>query len=232
MTMADAIHRARAGEAEGFEALFQYTAPGVWMSAVVLGCPDTGSVMTQIYRDAQQAIASLRSPSDIRVWIGRITYHVLLQKAEVAGGDLPHLTGDAVQAYPVIASLPRRERAALLLMCGDGCSAAQAGEILSESDIEIKRALRRARQTIAAHMKEQGCTETCNTVWLIQLLASMREQQADTIAPFLHQVLHCVQTGEPFADAQQDVRPMTQKETEKGTFFSKLFRSKRFGSST
>ena len=229
MTMADAIHRARAGEAEGFEALFQYTAPSVWMSAVVLGCSDTGTVMTQIYRDAQQAIASLHSPSDLRVWIGKLTYHVLLQKAEVQGSELPYLTGDSMQAYTVIASLPRKERAALLLMCGDGCSAAQAGEILSESDIEIKRALRRARQTIAAHMKEQACEETCNTVWLIDLFADMRNQQADAIAPLLHQVLHCVQTGEAFAEPKQEEHPDAQKETEKGTFFSKLFRSKRFG---
>ena len=228
MTMADAIQHARAGEKEGFAALFQYTAPNVWLAAAVLGCPNIGKAMTCIYRDAQQAISSLRSPSDLRVWIGRITYHVLLEQATEHGCAMPSLVGDAAQAYQVIAALPQKERTALLLLCGDGCSAPQAAEILSDPDIEIKRALRRARQSISAHMKEHGCMETCNTVWLIDLFAQMRNAQMESIAPMLKQVLECVQSGTDFIELET-VQATMQQETEKETFFSKLFRSKRFG---
>lgn len=231
MTMADAINRARTGESEGFADLFRNTAPSVWIAAAVLGCPNIGTTVTQIYRDAQQAVSSLRSPSDLRVWIGRITYRVLLQLPEVEGCAMPWLTGDAAEAYGVIAKLPQKERTALLLMCGDGCSASQAAEILSDPDIEIKRALRRARQTIAAHMKQQGCTQNCNTTWLISLLSDMREAQRENAAKELEQVLGCVQSGEAFVEPTSEPvqQSAAQERPEKNTFFSKLFRSRRFG---
>ena len=95
---------------------------------------------------------------------------------------LPVLTGVLREAYAVMAELPRQERLALLLMCGEGCSAPQAAEILAVPDIEIKRAMRRARQTIAAAMKQKD--QNCNTSWLIAQLAELRAAQAaaDAIA--------------------------------------------------
>lgn len=62
MTLADAITCARAGESDGFACLFEATIPNVWLAAAMLGCPQCGSIVTQIYRKAQQSISSLRSP--------------------------------------------------------------------------------------------------------------------------------------------------------------------------
>lgn len=234
MTLADAIIRARTGESDGFDCLFHHTAPHVWLAAAVLGCPHVGTAVTQIYRDALASVSSLRSPSDLRVWIGRIVYRVLLEQPDDIGTPMPMLTGDAAEAYRVIAALPRQERTALLLLCGEGCSVPQAGEILSDPDIEIKRAMRRARQTIAAHMKQAGCTALCNTAWLISILAEMRTAQAEQAAQALAQVLDCVQSGADYIEPQweklaEQLEEKTESAEEKGGFFQKLFRSRRFG---
>lgn len=234
MTLADAIALAHRGETEGFACLFEHTAPNIWMMAAVLGCPYIGTAVTQIYRRASDEVSSLRSPSDLRVWIGRIAFDVLLRQPEDTGRDIPALSGDSEEAYRAISVLPRQERTALLLLCGDGCSAPQAAEILSQPDIEIKRAMRRARQTIAAHMKQAGCTKNCNTAWLIAVLDEMRRAQADAAASELEQVLTCVQTGteyrepEPPVQAEEPV-PQLEDTQEKSGFFQKWFRSRRFG---
>lgn len=237
MTLADAITCARAGESDGFDCLFEATIPNVWLAAAMLGCPQCGSIVTQIYRKAQQSISSLRSPSDLRVWMGRICYEILLRQPEHTGRMLPVLTGVLREAYAVMAELPRQERLALLLMCGEGCSAPQAAEILAVPDIEIKRAMRRARQTIAAAMKQKD--QNCNTSWLIAQLAALREAQSSADAAVQQQILHCVLTDEAYVEQAQPVQdtqealPETPEEQpkpeEKNGFFQKLFRSRRFG---
>ena len=234
MTLADAIALAHRGETEGLTCLFEHTAPNIWMMAAVLGCPYIGTAVTQIYRRAWNEVSSLRSPSDLRVWIGRIAFDELLRQPEDIGRNIPALSGDSAEAYRVISGLPRQERTALLLLCGDGCSAPQAAEILSQPDIEIKRAMRRARQTIAAHMKQVGCTKTCNTAWLIAVLEEMRHAQADAAATELEQVLTCVQTGAEYREAEPPVQaeepvPQLEDTREKSGFFQKWFRSRRFG---
>ena len=234
MTLADAITCARAGGSDGFACLFQATIPNVWLAAAMLGCPQCGSIVTQIYRNAQQSISYLRSPSDLRVWMGRICYEVLLRQPDSTGQMIPSLTGVLRETYAVMKELPRQERLALLLMCGEGCSAPQAAEILAVPDIEIKRAMRRARQTIAAAMKQKD--QNCNTSWLIAQLAELRAAQAAADAAVQQQILRCVQTGEDYVAPVQEVQetvPATPDEQpkpeEKNGFFQKLFRSRRFG---
>lgn len=235
MTLADAIICARAGENDGFAYLFEVTIPNVWLAATILGCPQCGSIVTQIYQKAQQSISSLRSPSDLRVWMGCICYDILLRQPENTGRMIPALTGILHEAYTVMIALPRQERLALLLMCGEGCSAPQAAEILAVPDIEIKRAMRRARQTIAAAIEQKD--QNCNTSWLIAQLASVRKAQSLADAEVQQQILHCVLTGQAYVEpVQQDPldavleTPEEQpKPEEKSGFFQKLFRSRRFG---
>ncbi|MDO4175325.1 MAG: sigma factor-like helix-turn-helix DNA-binding protein [Eubacteriales bacterium] len=241
MTLADAIIRARAGEQEGFAYLYQYTVPHVWLAAVMLGCAQPGTVVAQVYCAARQAVSSLRSPSDLRVWIGRIAYNILLQQPERSGRAIPALSGTLHEVYCVMQELPRQERTALLMLCGEGCSAAQAADILSVPDIEVKRSMRRARQTIAGQMKQKGMEETCNTAWLIDQMAALRAVQSETDALQQEQVLHCVWTGKAYAEPEELAtvpqhtvvsapEPAAQQEKEeKGGFFQKLFRSHRFG---
>lgn len=227
MTLADAITRARTGEMDGFLFLFHQTAPSVWLAASVLGCPHIGMAMTQIYDTARDSVSSLHSPSDLRVWIGSIAYGVLLRQPDREGCLLPELQRDAAEAYHVISTLPREERTALLLLCAEGCSAPQAAEILSCPDIEIKRAMRRARQTIAAHMKQNGCTATCNTAWLISICSQLCAQ-SQTQESMFGQILDCVQSGVPFEEPQE-IQPAVPSESQEKGFFQKLFRSRRFG---
>ncbi|HIV68872.1 MAG TPA: hypothetical protein IAA32_08420 [Candidatus Butyricicoccus stercorigallinarum] len=231
MTLADAIAHARRGEDEGLACLFAHTVPHIWMMAAVLGCPQVGTVVTRIYRRARDEISSLRSPSDLRVWIGRIAFDELLRQPDGTGCAIAGLSGDSAEAYRAIASLPRGERAALLLLCGDGCSAPQAAQILSQPEIEVKRAMRRARQTVAAHMKQAGCTQTCNTAWLIAVLDELCRAQTDAAADERARVLACVRTGEPYREPAPVLPEQTapRPEEEKPGFFQKWFRSRRFG---
>lgn len=228
MTLADAIGCAHAGEMEGFIFLFHHTAPTVWLTATVLGCAHVGAAMTQIYQKALASVSSLRSPSDLRVWLGKIVYGVLLEQPEHEGIQLPVLEGEIQEAYHVIGALPRRERTALLLLCAEGCSAPQAADILSCPDIEVKRALRRARQAIAAHMKQAGFTHACNTAWIISVFSQMRAACDVAANPLIERVLQCVQSDTAFEESP-DMHPTTVEQEEKGGFFQKLFRSKRFG---
>lgn len=242
MTLADAIMHARAGEREGFAYLYEYTVPHVWLAAAMLGCPKHGTTITQIYRNAQQSVSSLHSPSDLRVWMGRIAYGVLLQQPENSGREIPCLTGALRDIYSMMRELPRQERVALLLLCGEGCSAPQAADILSVPDIEIKRAMRRARQTIAEQLKQKDSGETCNTAWLIAQLTDLRTAQSKVDEKVQKDILHCICTGEDYAEPEEPAAvPQTdtsiQEETEqeqakpeeKSGFFHKLFRSRRFG---
>ncbi len=233
MTLADAIALAHRGETDGLVCLFEHTAPNIWMMAAVLGCPCIGTALTQIYRRAWDQVSSLRSPSDLRVWIGRIAFDVLLKQPENTGRAMPALSNDSAEAYRVISNLPRQERTALLLLCGDGCSAPQAAQILSQPDIEIKRAMRRARQAVAAHMEQTGCTKTCNTTWFIAVLDELRRVQTDAAAEELAQVLTCVQTGaaycEPEIPAQTEQCVPQSENAHQKSGFLKWFRSKRFG---
>ena len=232
MTLAEAITQARAGEMEGFVFLLHHTAPTVWLAASVLGCPQVGTALTQIYRKALTAVSSLRSPSDLRVWLGRIAYGVLLEQPDCEVAPLPVLTGETGEAYRVVAALPRQERTALLLLCAEGCSAPQAADILSCPEIEIKRAMRRARQSVTEGMKAAGCEHVCNTAWLISVFERMCETQRVHTEQLAVQVMDCVQSGAEFEEAQgadEQSAETTRETEEKGGFFQKLFRSKRFG---
>ncbi len=237
MTLAEAIVRAKAGEQDGFICLFWHTVPHVWLAAAMLGCPKPGEAVVQIYRDAQASVQALRSPSDLRVWIGTQSYAFLLRQEEGKGTGIPALAEQPQAAYQLMCELPRLERLALLLLCGEGCSAPQASEILSQPEIEIKRALRRARQTISEQMQDTHPSVSCNMNGLIDLLAQMREAQTQADRARLQEMLHCVQTGEAYVEPEQAVlQPIAvdhaeteDKSEEKSGFFQKLFRSHRFG---
>ena len=179
---------------------------------------------------------SLRSPSDLRVWIGTRAYAVLLRQEEREGTEIPSLSDAAQAAYSLMGKLPRLERLALLVLCGEGCSAPQASEILSQQEIEIKRALRRARQQLSEQMKQAYPAVSCNMNGLIALLEQMRTEQTEADEAQLQEMLGCVQTGEAYTQPEAAEQPIAadhadieDKSEEKSGFFHKLFRSHRFG---
>lgn len=236
MTLAEAIVRAKAGEQDGFICLFWHTVPHVWLAAAMLGCSKPGEAVVQIYRDAMASLDSLRSPSDLRVWIGTRAYAVLLRQEEREGTEIPSLSDAAQAAYSLMGKLPRLERLALLVLCGEGCSAPQASEILSQQEIEIKRALRRARQQLSEQMKQAYPAVSCNMNGLIALLTQMRTEQTEADKAQLQEMLCCVQTGEAYTQPEAAEQPIAvdhadieDKSEEKSGFFHKLFRSHRFG---
>ena len=136
MTLAEAIVRAKAGEQDGFICLFWHTVPHVWLAAAMLGCSKPGEAVVQIYRDAMASLDSLRSPSDLRVWIGTRAYAVLLRQEEREGTEIPSLSDAAQAAYSLMGKLPRLERlacAARFVRRGMLC-AAGVGDSLSAGD--------------------------------------------------------------------------------------------------
>lgn len=200
MGLAEAIVQARRGEPEGFSALFEQTVPKVWLAANLLGCEQPERALVRIYTRAFALIDTLPSPSDLRVWLGRISYAVLTQ-SEGPGKNLPALFGEQGEALKLLAALPKEERTAVLLLCADGCSAAQASDILGVPEIEIKRAMRRARQHLTAGMQEKGSAQSCKTDWLIALMADTcgamslhREIQTD--------ILRCALAGEDWPELE------------------------------
>lgn len=241
MTLSQAIAAAHAGEREGFVHLCEHTMPIAWLTAAVLGCSNIGTAVYQVYMRAEKSIVSLHSPSDLRVWLGHSMYPVLQETAAEHGIMISGLPEEADQAYQIIAALPCEQRIALLTMCADGCSAAQAAELLDRPDIEVKRAVRAARQLTAAEMKKQGSTANCNTGWLIAQFDCMKQTLDAQTAPERARILDCIRQNIPYeAQETQNAWVETeQKETmtdalkteekEKNGFFSKLFRSRRFG---
>lgn len=224
MTLAQAIASAHAGEQEGFDVLFHYTAPAVWLSAVVLGCDHVGTLAAEIYQTAYDSIRSLRSPSDLRLWMGRITYRTLLRHVRMQGSPIVHIRDEAKLAYQSIAALPQEERTILLMMCADGFSASQSAELLEQADVDSRRTMRRARQTVAQYMRQHGCTHACNTGWLIDICGQLRDAVAREEAQTMEVVLGCVLTGTPYTEPE----PAPASQPEK-TGFLKWFRSRRFG---
>ncbi len=224
MTLAQAIISAHAGEQEGFDVLFHFTAPAVWLSAVVLGCGHVGTLAAEIYQTAYDSIGSLRSPSDLRLWMGRITYDTLLHHARVQGSPIVHVREEAQLAYQSIAVLPQEERTILLMMCADGFSASQSAELLAQADVDSRRTMRHARQTVAQYMRQHGCTHVCNTGWLIDICNQLRDAVAHEEAQAMEVVLGCVLTGTPYTEPESAPAPQQEK-----AGFLKWFRSKRFG---
>lgn len=242
MTLSQAIAAAHAGDRDGIVRLFAHTMPTVWLTACVLGCPHIETAVYQVYMRAEPSIVSLHSPSDLRVWLGHSMYSVLQQAAAEQGNAIDDLPEETAQAYQIIAALPCEQRIALLAMCADGCSAAQAAELLGCADIDIKRAVRTARQTVAAQMKQLGCTANCNTGWLIKQFDCIRQVLNAQTAAQREQILDCIRQNIPY-EARDAWKPLEQTESEaavqeeawkteekeKNGFFSKLFRSRRFG---
>lgn len=242
MTLSQAITAAHAEDRDGIARLFAHTMPIVWLTACVLGCPNIEAAVYQVYMHAETSIVSLHSPSDLRVWLGHSMYPVLQQAAAEQGNEIDNLPEETAQAYQIIAALSGEQRIALLAMCADGCSAAQAAELLDCADIDIKRTVRTARQTVAAQMKQLGCTANCNTGWLIKQFDCIRQILDEQTADRREQMLDCIRRNIPYevhgirqpleqteSEAAVQGEVLKTEEKEKNGFFSKLFRSRRFG---
>lgn len=219
MTVAEAITQVHNGDQEGLRLLFSVTAPNLWVAVSMLCSAAVGTHMTEVYRAAERVTASLRSPSDLRLWLCRTAYPMLLEQP-----DLPlRQTGSSeAESYRrLISALPREERSAVLLICNEGFSAAQAAEVLGTREIEIKRAMRRARTSVAQNIGQERvfAGATVNTAWMLGQMSALRETQAQESALF-SQVLECALTDTAFPEIK------TEPERHAG-FFQKLFRAKR-----
>lgn len=224
MTLAEAINCIHSGDTEGFHYLFQATAPQIWLAISLLGGDKMGYRMTEIYRVAQEKTAQLHSPSDLRSWLCKIAYPMLLQEED----SYLTLSGKAEHEvyFRLLTALPREERTAVLLLCGEGCTAAQAAQILSQPEIEIKRAMRRARASLAELAKNQMCFRDVkvNTPWILQQTTQLRTELAQNTDTF-DRVWSCIEQGTVYTEpkpAEQEPRE------ERPGFFHKLFRTKRF----
>ena len=175
--------------------------------------------MTEIYHRAFACGSALHSPSDLRMWLCGIAYPILLNKPDVPY-SMSGRTDDAV-FFRMLAALPREERTAVLLLCAEGCTAAQSAQILDKPEIEIKRAMRRARVELASQAKQERAfaSDTVNTAWILDRMQSLREQEAQQSELF-DAVVRCVQTGEAFSE--QPAKAETRN------YFQKLFRTRRF----
>ena len=218
MTLAEAIVHMHNGEDDGLSFLISYTAPSVWLAVSLLYGENIGSTMTEIYRTAKERSASLRSPSDLRIWLSQAVYPVMLERP-----DKPAVvegTSDSIRYYRLLTALPREERAAVLLLCGEGCTAAQASLVLEQPEIEIKRALRRARVSLAERVKADSgfAGATVNTAWMMQHTTALRQALAQDTELFA-QVTHCVLTGEAFVEPKKE-----ETAPARTGFFQKLFR--------
>lgn len=225
MTLAEAIANVRAGEQDSFSDVISYTAPNIWLVVSLLHGKEIGKTMTEIYRCAAEQSTALYSPSDLRMWLCGIAYPLLLEK-----DDAPFsMTGraDSEVFFRMLATLPREERIAVLLLCADGCTAAQCAQILDEPEIEIKRAMRRARTLLAEQAKRERsfAEDTVNTAWILKHMEELRKEKAQERELF-ERVARCVQDGTEFIEA--NAVPASGK-TDPKSYFQKLFRTKRFG---
>ncbi|MDO5549266.1 MAG: sigma factor-like helix-turn-helix DNA-binding protein [Eubacteriales bacterium] len=224
MTLAEAIAQVRAGEQDGFSDVISYTAPNIWLAVSLLCGREIGSTMTAVYRRAAEQGDGLHSPSDLRLWLCGIAYPLLLAKPD---GVHP-MTGrsDSEVFFRMLSALPREERTAVLLLCGEGCTAAQCAQILDSPEIEIKRAMRRARASLAEHAKRERIFsgDTVNTAWILKRMKELREQKAQQPELF-STITRCVQEGTDFVEESTSSAP---GKTDPRNYFQKLFRTKRF----
>ncbi|MGN1030130.1 MAG: RNA polymerase sigma factor [Butyricicoccaceae bacterium] len=213
MTLAAAITAARIGQDDGFAVLYQHTVASVYFTAVLSGCTDIPRTMVRVFEQARASLLSLQSPSDLRQWKGHVVYSVL----EDGDRTVPKLSDRLLwRAAQTITQLGQLERRALLLTCADGCSAAQAADILKIQEIEVKRAVRRARKQMEQAVSEFGVT--VNTAWLMGLMQQLQTEFTPD-DELIEQVRACVMEGKEL--------PSRQEIPEESGFFARLFRAKR-----
>lgn len=219
VTLAEAVASIRAGQQDGISAVISYTAPNIWLAVSLLCSEQTGRTMTEVYRCVSEHGSALHSPSDLRMWLCGIAYPILLSKPDAPLSR--NGRGDKEIFFRMLAALPREERTAVLLLCAEGCTAAQSAQILNTPEIEIKRAMRRARVALADQAKRERvfASDTVNTAWILSHMKALREQQAQQ-PELVERVIHCVQTGEEFSE--QLVKADTRN------YLQKLFRTRRF----
>ena len=123
----------------------------------------------------REKLAEIR---DVRVWLVRITWNVVLDKkrrskarpetedvadlmrtlsADGPGAD-QHVISSQVYAriLALIDELPRKEREALLLSAVEELSTAQIAEVLSTTESSIRSRIFRARQQLATLLEKEG----------------------------------------------------------------------------
>ena len=222
VTIAEAVACVRAGQQDGISDIISYTAPNIWLAVSLLYSEQIGGTMTEIYHRAFACGSALHSPSDLRMWLCGIAYPILLSKP-----DVPLLRNgrtDSELFFRMLAALPREERTAVLLLCAEGCTAAQSAQILNIPEIEVKRAIRRARVALADQAKRERAfaSDTVNTAWILDHMKDLREQQAQQTELF-ETVIRCVRSGEAFSEQTE-----SPAKADTRNYFQKLFRSRRF----
>ncbi len=220
MTLAEAITQVHNGNQDGLRVLLSITAPNLWVTVSMLCSTAVGTRMTEVYRTASRATASLHSPSDLRFWLCQMAYPMLLEQPDT---PLQQNGTSRTESYRrLLTALPREERSAVLLLCNEGFSAAQAAMVLDMPEIEVKRAMRRARTALAERVKQERAFAgiTVNTAWMMDEMSALRREQAQKDALF-EQVFQCVLTNTEFEEQMQP------SEEPPSGFLKKLFRTKR-----
>lgn len=219
MTLAEAITQVHNGNQEGLRVLLSVTAPNLWVAVSMLCSATVGARMTEVYCAAAQTTESLRAPSDLRLWLCRTAYPLLLEQPDL---PLRQMGFSEAESYRrLVSGLPREERSVVLLLCNEGFSAAQAAEVLGIREIEVKRAMRRARMILTQRVGQERAFAGAmvNTAWMLHQMTALREAQAQESLLF-EQVFECVLTDTVFPESMPEPVHHTG-------FFQKLFRSRR-----
>lgn len=181
LTDSQLVSRVQSGDEEAFAELARRHSPAAFRLATsILGpalVPEAEDVVQEAFWKAHQAISSFRGDAEFRSWIYRITFNQAVNLKERARFQRPHGDETALASIATrspgpheqaleaqrdlalaqcIATLPEVYQAALRLHYWLGASVAEAAELLDAPENTIKSYLHRARQLLAAMLRERG----------------------------------------------------------------------------
>lgn len=168
---ASLVDRARAGDADAFLALVRRHEPELrGLVARMLGEPDrVPDVLQETFLRAFRALPKFRGDASLGTWLYRIAYNICLDElrrprlrlvpledAELAAApaDTAATVGRSAALRAALAALPPDERAAVLLVDGEGFDYTSAGEVLGVPAGTIASRLSRARGALRKALAE------------------------------------------------------------------------------
>lgn len=164
MELAQAIQQAQSGQLDGFSAIFQHSADSTYFKAASL-LESKGNPLVLIhdtYVNAFKLIHTLQSPSDFRVWFGKIFYSKALKYCQSDRSPVDQKTFENQDIASVIKQfdlLPAEQKAILMFSYYDGCSAGQISQIMKLEEVTVKRHIKNSRLKIENGIKSERGAE-------------------------------------------------------------------------
>lgn len=167
------LDRARRGDAEAFTIVVRHYDPQLRSLAYrLVGSRDRmDDALQEAYVKAFKALPRFRGQSQLGTWLHRIVFNACLDELErlrradtlpleeaaepaATGPDHADLLAGREQLESALASLPPHDRAAVLLVDGQGFDYAAAGEVLGVPAGTVASRLNRARATLRRALGE------------------------------------------------------------------------------